>query len=88
MCIFNFYLGLRLTGGLPFGPKPCAFNKDYSESASLFNLGPINDTYIYVYDGTYMYMIYVFIYINIYIYHDIYIYLCIYIPHIENLHIN
>ena len=70
MCIFNFDLGLRLTGVLTFGPKPGAFDKDYSESASLVNLGPINDTYIYIYDGLYMYMI-----CNVYVY----IYKCMYV---------
>jgi len=68
MCIFNFDLGLRLTGGLTFGPKPGAFDEDYSESAFLVNLGPINDTYIYIYDGTYMYMVYLCIHIYIYMY--------------------
>ena len=83
MCIFNFDLGLRLTGVLTFGPKPGAFDKDYSESASLVNLGPINDTYIYIYDGLYMYMICLCIHIYMYVCTCtmIYIYICIYTYH-------
>ena len=44
-------MGLRVTGGLTFGPKPGAVDKGSLEIFEV-NLDPINDTYIHTDDET------------------------------------